>query len=177
MKPLPTIATALAATELCSWVLRMKQRDKLFRQALRVARRRGRPLLVVGKPYGWDDTKDAGAWVPWSRRGAHPCGDVTLDIRGAPECPVSLKGDASDLSSIPTGHFGAVFTSCTLEHIDDLPSAWAELHRVSTLPGEVPAVFVVHPQPWSVFAHLEPAHHWLISKADRGQLKARRLKG
>ena len=176
MSPVPAIAAVLAATELCSWVLRMKQRDLLFRQALRVARSRGRPLLVVGKPFGWDKDRDAGAWVPWSRRGAHPCGDVTLDVRGAPECPVSLKGDASDLSSIPTGAFGAVFTSCTLEHIERLPSAWAELHRVSSLPGEAPAVFVVHPQSWSLFAHLEPAHRWLISEADQGRLRARRLR-
>jgi hypothetical protein len=176
VRPVPAVAALLATAELCSWVLRMQQRDKLFRRALQVARSRGRPLLVVGKPHGWDKTRDAGPFVPWSGHGAHPCGDVTLDVRGAPECPVSLKGDASDLSSIPTGRFGAVFTSCTLEHIKDLPSAWSELHRVSTLPGEGPAVFVVHPQSWSLFAHFEPAHHWLISKADQGRLKARRLR-
>ena len=176
MKTVPLIAALAAGSELCSWLLRMRQREELFNQALSVARRRSRPLLVVGKPFGWDKTRNAGSWVPWSKKGAHKCGDVTLDIRGAPECPVSLKADASNLSFIPNGAFGAVFVSCTLEHIPDLPAAWRELHRISTLPGEAPAVFVVHPQPWSFFAHLEPSHQWLISKAHQGQLKARKLR-
>ncbi len=177
MKALPSVVLFFGATELASWLIRMRKRDTLYRKALAIARRRGRPLLVVGKPFGWDKSKDAGSWVPWSKTGAHPCGDVTLDIRGVPECPVSIAADASDLSHIPSGTFGAVFVSCTLEHIDNLKGAWSELHRVSTLKGESPAVFVVHPQPWSFFAHLEPSHKWVISKADQGQLKARRLKG
>lgn len=177
MKALPSVALVIGATELTSWLIRMRKRDTLYQKALAVARSKDRPLLVVGKPFGWDKTKDAGSWVPWSNTGAHPCGDVTLDVRGAPECPVSIAADAADLSSIPTGTFGAVFSSCTLEHIEDLPSAWRELHRVSTLPGEDPSVFVVHPQSWCLFAHFEPSHRWVISKADQGHLKARRLKG
>ena len=180
---------AAAAIEGVSWLQRMHQRRVLYAKARAISRARGRPFLVVGKPFGWDAGRDAGPMVPWSRCGAHPCadggapslgdpeGDVTLDIRGVPECKDGMAGDITDLHMFPDGHFGAVFISCTLEHVDDIESAWRELHRVSMRPGEKPAVFVVRPQVWSWFAHFEPSHQWVISESKGGVLRARRRKG
>ena len=181
------VAGIAAAVEGISWLHRMHQRNIYFAKATAISHSRGRPLMVVGKPFGWDSTRNASSWVPWSRCGAHPCADgsrpslgasvppgsVTVDIRGVPECEDGLAADITDLRQFPDGYFGAVYVSCTLEHVEDAPKAWSELHRVSTRPGEKPAVFVIHPQAWSWFAYFEPSHKWIIAEAKDGTFRGR----
>ena len=129
-----------------------------------MARQRGKPLLVVGRPRGWSDSTQ-------SMLSRHGCGDVCVDITGCPECQAGMKADVADLSRFRTNSFGAAFASCTLEHVDDLPSAWRELNRVTG--GHV---FVVHPQNWAPFAYTCKSHRWVIDDIDGPKMKAGRIR-
>ena len=156
---------AAAVTDVAATALRWRDRTKLFKEAERVAHSRGKPLLVVGRPYGWSDRNQA-----FLKR--HGCGDVCIDITGCDECQGGLKADVADLSRFPSGYFGAAFASCTLEHVEDLPAAWAELNRVTN--GNV---FVVHPQNWSPFAYTCRSHKWVIDEVDGPRMRAGRIRG
>ena len=175
MHPLVAVGLGLAAIEGGAWIERMHRRRVFFAIAERIARERGRPLLIVGKPLGWTTAEPSGFM-------RHSCGcpdkgDTVIDIvKSAPECPHNfVSANAEDLSRWPDGYFGAAFTSCTLEHVDDLPAAWRELHRVTRGP-EGPAVFANVPQPYCLFAYSLGAHKWLIKEAAGGRLVARRLR-
>ena len=175
MNPLIALGLGVAAWETAAWLQRMHRRKVFFEAAERIARQRGKPLLIVGKPMGWDKDKPSGFM-------RHGCGcpekgDTVIDIvASAPECAANfVQADASDLSRWPDGHFGSAFVSCTLEHIDDIAGAWRELHRVTRGPGGS-AVFVNYPQHMCLFAFTCGAHKWLIKEAAGGRLVARRLR-
>jgi SAM-dependent methyltransferase len=157
------LMAGLGASEWYAHQLRQDARKKLFRAARAHCRRVGKPLLVIGRPDGWNSKRVVrrGDTV-WWQRGAHPCGDITVDVLpDASVCPNYVQTSAEDLSMFPSDCFGAVFSSCTLEHVPNLPRAWREIQRVVDPRG---GIYVVRPQPWSFFAWLFPDHHWVILK-------------
>jgi SAM-dependent methyltransferase len=169
------ICAGLALNEFAAMQARNRQRYVLFFKALVAARCRQKPLLVIGRPDGWTSERTV-RWgdTLWAARGAHPCGDYTVDVRpqGNARCICYVQTSAEDLSMFPDGFFGAVYSSCTLEHIPDLPKAWKEITRVASKPVEV---FCVHPQPWSLFAWLFPHHRWAIRGIEEGTISVRRI--
>tara|TARA_Y100000034_G_scaffold136416_1_gene212760 strand:+ start:1940 stop:2440 length:501 start_codon:yes stop_codon:yes gene_type:complete len=156
---------AAAAADVTATALRWRDRSRLFKRAQEVAKARGKPLLVVGRPFGWSDSTQ-------SSLKRHGCGDVCIDITGCPECQQGHKADVSDLSRFEDNSFGAAFASCVMEHVDDLPEAWRELNRVTG--GNV---FVVHPQKWAPFAYHCPSHKWYIEEVDGRRMRAGRIRG
>ena len=151
---------------------RLKLRDTEFEKARNHADSLGKPLLVIGRPDGWTEDREVKKGdSSWWNTGAHPCGDITIDVRPIKgnECPNYISTDAADLSMIPTGSIGAIFSSCTLEHIPNLPQAYREMLRVLDFHGEI---YSVLPQRYSIFAWIFPHHHWVIDKITREEFKA-----
>ena len=111
-------------------------RWRRYRLALAVARARGKPLLVVGRPGG-------------SIR-IYGCGDVTMDINSKvlTDCPKG--GVVADVRKIPFSdkYFGAAFCSHVLnvqERPEDATQGYQELQRVAD------RVFVCYTSPFNLF--------------------------
>lgn len=130
---------ALFAWEFVWWLVGKADRRKNFARALAAARRRGKPLLVVGEPDG-----------------EYPCGDVTVDLRPTSVCGNYVRADVQNLKAFRDGQFGSALVSHVLEHVDDPEKGLAELHRVAD------EVFVAYPRPWRLVTWLVPGHQWLV---------------
>lgn len=152
--------------EIFWWGRRKHLRRVAFRSAVRRARRSGKPLLIVGVP----DRKQTAVSDGYGC-GAPEKGDVVLDVRDTTECPRNFQlRSVEDLGAWPDKHFGAAFVPFVLEHTCDPVRALGELRRVAD------AVYVVHPQPWTVFAWILPGHAWLVQRAGPQGLRFRRLR-
>jgi len=119
----------------------------------------GKPLLVVGGPWGANPFRSL-LKIP-----AHGCGDVCIDIH--PEacegCSNTVEADIRDIP-FPDKYFGAALASHILEHlptVDNCERAISELHRVAN------AVYVAGPSKQSILAWLIPEHRlWVTQKQD-----------
>lgn len=129
----------------------MVERKSMYKQARQDADRAGKPLLVVGAPYGM-----------------YGCGDILLDPNDTGECP-SVVTESVESIPFPDKHFGAVFASHVLEHVCDPYKALAELHRVAD------QVYVAWPRPWRTVAWATPGHAWLMTQKE-GEFEFRRLR-
>jgi hypothetical protein len=147
---------------------RLGRRTTLYQAALARAAATGRPLVVVGDP-------DAGLHTRMVR--AYGCGDLTIDLRGAPACPRQIAADLTrgPIAAVPDNS-AVVYVSAVLEYIPDVAAAWREIGRMA---GSVENLFVVTVEPWSGTATLYPGASWMIDVAPpEGQaLIARRVSG
>jgi SAM-dependent methyltransferase len=127
-------------------------------QVARLARaycdRVGKPLLNVGAGTRRSSLRAA-------LFGPLLVGDVNIDV-AAPRRPHGARhvsyGDATNLREWPNKHFGAVFASHVLEHLDRPDLALAEMERVAD------KVFAVVPKWWAPHTWLHPGHKWYISE-------------
>lgn len=118
----------------------MIERKSLYKKAREDADAAGKPLLVVGAPYGM-----------------YGCGDVVLDPKDTGECP-NVVTESVEAIPFPDKHFGAVFASHVLEHVCDPHKALAELHRVAD------RVYIAWPRPWRTISWANPGHAWLMTQ-------------
>jgi hypothetical protein len=140
MSMLGKIIAGVAIWEL-SWLVAQRWDRKIaYQQALRVARMRSKPLLVVGNPHG-----------------QYGCGDVVLDLEASSKCPNQVIGSVEAIP-FPDKYFGVAFCSHVLEHVCQPEQAMAELERVAD------DVIVVYPWIWRVATWLVPGHTWLITQ-------------
>ena len=129
--------------------------------AQQAAAQSGKPLLVVGGPWG------SGLSGRILGMKAHGCGDlcVDLDPDSCEGCPY-LEADITDLP-FTDGEFGAVFCSHVLEHMADvetIQSAWSELHRVAD------TVVVCVPVKQLIVHWLVPDHYLWVSQVEESVL-------
>lgn len=130
------IALAAAAWEAGWWFARRQKRFSMYADAQALAKRLGKPLVVVGAP-------DRGA------TNGPGCGDMVIDI-GHSSCPNFVQADIC--KKIPLADNSAVvFVSCVLEYVSDVNAAMRELIRVSG--GNL---FVARVEPWTLTAYLYP---------------------
>ncbi len=139
-----------------------------YRAAERAALEAGKPLLVVGGPYG------AGPFRHTFNMPSHPGGDVCVDLWDR-ACDGSLF-QIGDIRHLPfsDGQFGAVLSSHVLEHmesLEDVTTAWAELHRVAD------NVFVALPEKDSAPAWLAPGHHLWVRETGPGTIEIEERRG
>ena len=133
-----------------------------YNNAVQSAKESGKPLLVVGGPYGSRITGHVFGFK------AHGCGDVCLDIdaRACNGCPFTY-GDLKDIP-FPDSYFGSAFASHVLEHlltVEDAYKACDELYRVAD------KVFICAPGRESIYARLLPEHHlWIKQVGDTVQI-------
>jgi hypothetical protein len=137
-----------------------------YKRAVRVAAESGKPILVVGGPYG------AGISGKVFGFKAHGCGDICLDIDpvSCHGCPYTY-GDIREIP-FPDGYFGSAFASHVLEHlatVDDAYKACEELYRVAN------NVFICAPGKDSIYARLISDHHlWIRQVGDTVQIEPMR---
>lgn len=130
------------------------ERRSKYREAVAYSKMVGKPLLVVGGPYGG---------VSWMK--AHGCGDMCMDIN-----PWACRGCQTVVADIreipfPSGFFGAAYASHVLEHlptVEDARKAAAELYRVAA------NVFICGPGKMNLHAHLMPEHHLWVMQDKEG---------
>lgn len=145
-----------------------RDKNKKYKAASAAAAATGKPLLVVGGPWGISQRRR----LFWGM--AHGHGDVCLDIdpRAFDGCPCGVVADVRYIPFADKG-FGAVFASHVLEHLPsvaDAQKALAELDRVAE------AVFVAYPYRQSIVAWLIPSHHlWVWQKEGKTYFKQRRI--
>jgi hypothetical protein len=129
-------------------------KNRQYRDAVRFAESRKKPLLIAGGPWG------VKPYRYWLRMPAHGGGDVCLDIdkRALRDHPCAV---VADITSIPfkDKSFGAVFASHIIEHMPNIEvaeRALSELKRVAD------SVFIVYPSKQSILAWVKLEHHlWL----------------
>ena len=109
------VATAFLGWQAWDGLNRLQERRTTFAKALATARHRGKPLLIVGLPYGMYGC------------GSAADGDVVLDLRTLRQCPNQVQGSVEDLTRWSEKHFGAAFVSHVVEHTCDPRRAVAEL--------------------------------------------------
>ncbi len=119
---------AIALSQVCVGVSQIIDRQAQYTQARKEADRRGKPLLVVGGPYG------AGIYRKLFNLKAHGFGDVCTDIdpRACEGAPRVATADILDLP-FADKEFGAVFVSHVFRHLhgQDKDDAWDEVARVA----------------------------------------------
>jgi hypothetical protein len=156
------VLAGAALAEAGAAAARFRARQRLFAQAAARAHALGRLLVVVGDP-------DSGAHTRLLR--AYDCGDVTVDLGGAPACPRAIAADltAGPVPGLADGS-GVVFVSCVFEYVRDPEAAWREVLRIAGAPENV---FVVEVQAWTATAHLYPGARWTVaSPPGRASLQA-----
>ena len=122
----------------------------------------GRPLLVVGGPFGTSGIRKA-IGLP-----AHRHGDICVDL-DAESCGEAhfIQADVRELP-FEDGEFGAVFNSHVLEHLDSCEGAYqaiSEMHRVG---GGAGRVFTCVPPKSQLAAVLAPGHRLWVRELDGG---------
>jgi hypothetical protein len=115
----------------------------------------GKPLLVVGGPWGRNPLRS------FFNIPAHGCGDLCLDTDpGACEGCKTVVADVRNIP-FPDLYFGAAMASHVLEHlqsIQDAVTAAGELYRVAE------KVFILSPSKFSIAARLHYDHHLWVEQ-------------
>lgn len=162
----PSLLGVVSALGIWQGIVEYKQnieRQSKYEMARASANFVGKPLLVVGGPYGEYIFRHIFK-IPAS----HGYGDVCLDInpQACQENPDDNQQVIADVKKIPFSdrYFGAAFASHVLEHlptIADAERAINELYRVAD------AVFIASPSKFSVGGWLVPGHHlWVKQLSD-----------
>lgn len=110
----------------------------VFNLSRRAATRAGKPLLNAGCGTSFTEASD-----------------VNFDIVPQKVCRF-VSGDIQELGRFTDKHFGAVYASHVLEHVEDVDGALKEFQRVAD------NVYVITPFPLWPSAWLYPGHRWII---------------
>ena len=135
----------------------VSDRNQKYAAARAYADSVGKPMLMVGGPYGSNPLRGL------FNMKAHGCGDVCLDIdpRACTGCE-TVVADVRDIP-FPDRYFASAFISHVIEHlptVEDAGLAVNELMRVAD------RVWVAYPGKQSVIAHLIPDHYLWVTEKD-----------
>lgn len=110
-------------------------------------------VRVIGAVIG-----DPDAGMHTRLRRAYGCGDVCVDAKGCPMCPVVRVANIA-AGPVPglADNSAVVFVSCVLEYVGDLVAALTEIQRVA---GDLENIYIVNVQPWTFTASLYPGARW-----------------
>lgn len=159
MKPFWIGGLALTAWQGLVFASMEVERSRKYREAETYSQATGKPLLVVGGPFGSTLLRKLFQFR------AHGCGDLCLDLDASAcqNCP-TVEGDVRDIP-FPDEYFGAAFVSHVLEHlptVDDALQAVQELYRVAD------EVWIVSPPKSCLYAWVMASHHlWIRQEEDR----------
>jgi len=122
------IVGALVLSQVCVGVSQVVDRQVQYNQARKEADRQGKPLLVVGGPYG------AGIYRKLFHLKAHGFGDVCTDI-DPQACQGAPRIVTANILDLPFAdkEFGAVFVGHVFRHLHgpEEDAAWDEVTRVA----------------------------------------------
>lgn len=153
--------TALLANQAVQSAKAIVEKNIAFREAFYTAEQSGKPLLVIGGPYGSGSNR-------LFHFPAHPCGDVCLDIEPA-SCSGCPEVEISDIRQIPYAHgyFGAAFASHVVEH---LPTAGDALMALDEMQRVADYIFVVSPRKANIVSWIVPSHHLWVWQGYDGSI-------
>ena len=106
----------LVVIQIAALSLEVTEKRWALYEARRLANSMSKPMLNIGSR----------SWME-----AALMADVNLDIEYQPGIPNFVLGDAQDLSHWPDKHFGSIFASHVLEHVEDPARALGEWQRVA----------------------------------------------
>ena len=116
-------------------LIRQRQRYQYYQLAERRSKAIGKKLLVVGDPYAGHGTRLYSLFMK-----NYKCGDITIDLTGAPKCENNYKTDIlTFLQKQPTNSL-VIYISCVLEYVDEMDEVIKEIYRVS---GTANNIFIV----------------------------------
>ncbi len=160
------IILAIAIWQLLIWMFEIRDKNRKYKDASDYAKKSGKPLLVVGGPWGVKSFRRL------LNKPAHGNGDICLDIdrRAIEGHPSAVVASCTDIP-FDDKTFGAVFSSHVLEHMpttNAAKQALAEMSRVAE------AAFIAYPSRQSVAAWIIRDHHiWIWQKKGKTYLKQR----
>src|SRR5437870_4985295 len=98
------------------------RRLKSYRIAYNLARKKTKPLIVIGDPEaGWNKGMDYG------------CGDLCIDMIGCNNCYQQMKGKVHQILKNFSSNSAVIFISCVLEYVDpkDFGETLKQIKRVA----------------------------------------------
>jgi hypothetical protein len=140
--------------ELCHSLYRQYQRINIYRMAENHAKKINKELVVVGDPYYGKGSSFYNYFIstlevklPILRKflrnfHTYGCGDRTVDLTGAPNCPHGIKSDLYDYLKTQPDNSQVIFISCVLEYIENIEETVKELYRVAGGPQNIFVVTV-----------------------------------
>lgn len=136
------------------------ERLQRYKLAQEMSSQLGKPLLVVGGPYGANPFRHLFHFK------AHGCGDycVDLDPGACQGCPNFIEADIRDIP-LPDSSMGVAFASHIIEHlptIEEAEKAVGELYRIAE------EIIIVSPSKQSVIAWFVPSHHLWVRQTNNG---------
>ena len=132
--------------EFIQGLLRQKERYDIYKLAKDKSLKINKKLLVVGDPYYGHGSKFYSLFMK-----NYDCGDITIDLTGAPKCHNSYKIDIlSYLKKQPSNSL-VIFISCVLEYVDDIDDIINEINRVA---GDASNIFIVTVTKYSLSAYI-----------------------
>ncbi|MDD5288200.1 MAG: VTT domain-containing protein [Dehalococcoidales bacterium] len=161
------VLLAICIWQLIIWMLEVRDKNRKYRAAIECAKKNGKPLLVVGGPWG------VKSYRRMFNKPAHGNGDVCLDIdrRAVEGHPCAV---VASCTSIPFSDkmFGAVFSSHVLEHMPTTQAAKQALEEMCRVAG---TIFIAYPSRQSIAAWIIRDHHiWIWQKGQKTHLKQRK---
>lgn len=160
------VILAIGIWQLVVWILEIRDKNLKYRNAVAYAKKTGKPLLVVGGPWGIKSFRRM------LNKPAHGNGDVCLDIdrRAIEGHPCAVVASCTDIP-FDDKTFGAVFSSHVLEH---MPTTDAAKHALLEMGRVADASFIAYPSRQSIAAWIIRDHHiWIWQKRGKTYLKQR----
>ena len=161
------ILVAIFIWQIIIWIQEIQDKNRKYRAACDYAQKNGKPLLVIGGPWG------VKSYRRLLNKPAHGNGDVCLDIdrRALEGHPCAVIASCTDIP-FSDNSFGAIFSSHVLEHMPTTQiaeQAWAEMNRVAG------SVFIAYPSRQSIAAWIIRDHHiWVWQKGGKTLFKQRK---
>lgn len=87
------------------------------------ARATGKPLVVLGDPFAGN--------YNWFGKPDYPCGDMMIDLEAKEHCCNGIADDVVNLLPQMPDDSCVIYTSGTLEYIENLDEVLPEIYRVS----------------------------------------------
>lgn len=132
--------------ELTQGIIRQKHRQKIFKLAQERAKETSKPLVVFGDPYYGLGSRFFNMFMD-----GYGCGDETVDLTGAPNCPRGIKSDILEYLKKQKSNSKVIFISCVLEYIKNIDQVINEIMRVA---GSKDNIFIVTVSQFSLSAYL-----------------------
>jgi hypothetical protein len=161
------IFLAVFIWQIIIFILEIRDKNRKYQAACDFARKSGKPLLVIGGPWG------VKAYRRLLGRPAHGDGDICLDIdrRALEGHPCAV---VASCTNIPFGDksFGAIFSSHVLEHMGTIKMAEQALTEMNRVAG---SIFITYPSRQSFAGWIIRDHHiWVWQKEGKTLLKQRK---
>ena len=123
--------------EFIQGIRRQRRRVTIYKMAQKRANELNTKLIVVGDPYYGKGSQFFNQWME-----VYGCGDETVDLTGAPQCPRGVKTNLLSYLKSKPDNYGVIFISCVLEYIptEEFDETVKELVRVS---GGFKNIFIV----------------------------------